>query len=109
MEGNFELETRTFDISRGGKKVSFTIRELTADEYWSIQEECIDKTSEELLLNTHLMNLKCLSKAIKDPPMTMEKIAQLPKPISDRLMQEYKILNDVQKTFFLEESPKKEE
>ncbi len=107
MEDPLKLEEKTVRVKRGSQEIIFTLRELTADEYWSIQDSCIDKQSEELFIDTNKMNLQCLAKSIKQPSMTLEGIAKLPSAVSSRLLTEFKILNSVEQTFFLEKSQAK--
>lgn len=107
-ESIFDYETRDVDIQRKGKKITFTLKEITADDFWSLRDSCIDKTKDEMPLDTNQLNLKCIAKSLKSPSMTLEQVANLPKPIADRLLIEFNILNGLDKTFFLEAQPEQE-
>lgn len=103
-----ELQTVTIEVKRGEKKIIYKMKEITADDYWSIQDQCIDKKSETFELDTHKLNLYCIAKSIVDPSMTIEEVAKLPRSISERLLAEFRKLNNVEATFFLEPPATKE-
>jgi len=94
-----ELRTIEIKINRENKELRFKIKELNADDFWSIQDQCIDKKSEIGALDTHQMNLLLIVKSVTDPSMTMEQAANLPKQISERLTLEIRKLNAVEETF----------
>lgn len=106
MGVKFNLPEKDISIIWEGKETIFRVRTLKADDYWKIQDQCIDKNTEKFALDTHMINLMNLSKWIVDPPMKVEDIAELPEPISQRLADEFNLMHNKDQTRFLEEQKK---
>lgn len=102
----FKLLEKTLKIKHNDKEVIFVLRQLNTDEYYSTQDQCIDKKSEDFSLDTNKLNILRLSKSIIQPSMNTEQVAKLPAPISQRLIAEFNILNGVEQTFFLDSQTK---
>lgn len=97
------LATKEIKIKHGDQEIIFKMKELTADEFWSIQDQCIKKTPEgQEDLDTHQLNIQCLARSVVEPSIAVSDIARLPKNVGERLIMEFRLLNGLENTFFRE-------
>lgn len=84
---------RDFVFELRGQKHTFKVKDLFADDIWSIQQQTqkiVTKNDEpEMVVDQPLRNKLFLSKWIADPPQTIESVSRMPPILAQTLIIEF--------------------